>query len=373
MDSLIIAGICLGSVVLVLTVLALTMGTEWLKFTLLSSNKPAQTQAPASERPNQRDEHSALDHGATPPRGKPVTADPGWYPKTRSIETRVDKSHRSVGRSSGAPPSGSRLGLASRWASLSLIGKIAVVAAPVTALGMVLGLIGTLADSRDDEAYEAGATDAAFEARILWNAVLMDPTLWREKQSVADACRTVATTAQDGTHVLSGMDIDGIVEGCTDVLEAEQRQGRLGRLPNDAGVTSQPSTTWSPSQSRQRVPSAPTTPVTPPTGAVELPVNSYGYAAVKTQSGRMQCQIERSRVICDTGEGNWPARGVEITPDGSVRFADGNLGDIRPAAMQYRTYTVLGWTIVASSSGTRFTNERTGHGADVSVERVQSF
>lgn len=286
----------------------------------------------------------------------------------------MDESHRSMGRSSGAPPSGGGLGLAPRWAHLSTIGKVAVIAAPVTLLVVVLGLIGMLADSHDDEAYEAGATTAAFEARIVWNAVLMDPTLWPEKQSVADACRTVATTAQDGTHVLSGMDIDSVVEGCTDVLEAEQRQGRLGRLPNDAGATSQPSTAWPPSRSRQPVPVAPTTPpVTPPTGAVELPVNSYGHVTVETKSGRVRCMVEPERVICETAESNWPAHGVAIEANGFTQFASGNLGDIQPTTMDYRTYRVLGWTIEASSTGTRFSNDRTGHGALVSVESVESF
>lgn len=108
-------------------------------------------------------------------------------------------------------------------------------------------------------------------------------------------------------------------------------------------------------------------------GGIALPANAYGYVAVQTKSGRTRCQIERSRVICETGENNWPAHGVEITADGSIRFADGNLGDIRPVTMQYRSYQAMGWTIAASSSGTRFTNDRTGHGAFVSVERVQAF
>jgi hypothetical protein len=41
--------------------------------------------------------------------------------------------------------------------------------------------------------------------------------------------------------------------------------------------------------------------------------------------------------------------------------------------LEYETYRALGWTIVASPSSTRFTNDNTSHGADVSVEQVQSF
>lgn len=117
---------------------------------------------------------------------------------------------------------------------------------------------------------------------------------------------------------------------------------------------------------------APSAPSASP-GGVELPAGASGYVTVQTRSGRTRCQIESSRVICETAKGNWPAHGVEITADGSTRFADGNLGDIRPVTMQYQSYQAIGWTIVASSSGTRFTNDRTGHGAVVSVERVQAF
>jgi hypothetical protein len=34
---------------------------------------------------------------------------------------------------------------------------------------------------------------------------------------------------------------------------------------------------------------------------------------------------------------------------------------------------MLGWTILPSSDGTRFTNDGTGHGMFVSIENVYSF
>lgn len=106
---------------------------------------------------------------------------------------------------------------------------------------------------------------------------------------------------------------------------------------------------------------------------ISLAPNTYGHVTVVTKSGRTACMIESHRVICQTSGANWPAIGVEITADGSVRFENGELGDIRPVTLRYETYTAMGWTIVASRSGTRFTNDRTGRGAFVSVEAVRPF
>lgn len=107
-------------------------------------------------------------------------------------------------------------------------------------------------------------------------------------------------------------------------------------------------------------------------GATLLP-NNAGYVAIRTTSGRTTCMIERERVVCEASQTDWPAHGVEITADGSVRFADGNLGDMHPTHLKYQTYRAIGWTVVASTSGTQFTNDRTRHGAFVSVQTVQAF
>ena len=42
-------------------------------------------------------------------------------------------------------------------------------------------------------------------------------------------------------------------------------------------------------------------------------------------------------------------------------------------SLDYRTYTAQGWTIDAGESGTRFTNDATGHGMFVAVEKVDVF
>jgi hypothetical protein len=41
--------------------------------------------------------------------------------------------------------------------------------------------------------------------------------------------------------------------------------------------------------------------------------------------------------------------------------------------IDYRTYSAVGWTIDATSDGTRFTNQRTKRGMLVSIGKVESF
>jgi hypothetical protein len=59
---------------------------------------------------------------------------------------------------------------------------------------------------------------------------------------------------------------------------------------------------------------------------------------------------------------------------------DGNIGGVGPdwaqtdTTLSYgQTYHILGWTVLPSSDGTRFTNDNTGRGMFVSVENVYSF
>jgi hypothetical protein len=97
------------------------------------------------------------------------------------------------------------------------------------------------------------------------------------------------------------------------------------------------------------------------------------------RAGKTRCQISRTAVGCEAQFANppvkdgVPANGVNVTSDGKIRWLVGNLGDIPTVTLDYRTYEAVGWTIAAGESGTRFTNDRTGHGMFVSIERVQAF
>ena len=77
--------------------------------------------------------------------------------------------------------------------------------------------------------------------------------------------------------------------------------------------------------------------------------------------------IEEDKVGCERAATNWPVapdshpyHGVKVTADGHIEWVQGNLGDVSLTTIDYQTYHTMGWTIIASSSGTRFINDRTG-------------
>lgn len=124
---------------------------------------------------------------------------------------------------------------------------------------------------------------------------------------------------------------------------------------------------------------APTPTTAQPPGGEALAPNEQGYVYIETKSGKTRCQISQTSVGCEAQftnspeQGGIPANGVTVSADGRFRWLVGNLGDITPVTLDYRTYQAQGWTIAADESGTRFTNSRTRHGMFVSIERVDSF
>jgi hypothetical protein len=124
------------------------------------------------------------------------------------------------------------------------------------------------------------------------------------------------------------------------------------------------------------VPPAPVTPTRP--GAEELTPDN-GYVFIETKSGKTRCQLSTEEVGCEAQFTNSPevdgspANGVRLTAGGEVSWVLGNLGDIPAVTLDYRKYSAVGWTIDAGEDGTRFTNDRSGHGMIVAVEGVQSF
>jgi hypothetical protein len=120
-------------------------------------------------------------------------------------------------------------------------------------------------------------------------------------------------------------------------------------------------------------------PPAPPPPAAEALQPENGYVFIQTKSGQTRCQISALEVGCEapfTGSpvvDGAPANGVRATSDGQIRWVLGNLGDIPAVTIDYRTYSAVGWTIVATSDGTRFTNDGTGHGVFVAIEKVESF
>jgi hypothetical protein len=121
----------------------------------------------------------------------------------------------------------------------------------------------------------------------------------------------------------------------------------------------------------------PSAPVSPPAAQVLPPQN--GYVFIATKSGQTRCQLDEESVGCEAPFTNPPmqdgvrANGVNLTADGSLSWIVGNLGDIPVVTIDYRTYSAVGWTIDATSDGTRFTNQRTKRGMFVSIKKVESF
>ncbi len=125
-------------------------------------------------------------------------------------------------------------------------------------------------------------------------------------------------------------------------------------------------------------PPSPSTPAPPAPGA-EVLAPENGYVFIETKSGQTRCQLNEEEVGCEAQFTSSPMRdgvrtnGVRLTADGAVEWIVGNLGDIPVVTLDYRTYRAVGWTIVAAEDGTRFTNDRTGHGMFVSIEKVDAY
>ena len=123
----------------------------------------------------------------------------------------------------------------------------------------------------------------------------------------------------------------------------------------------------------------PTPPTTSTPSGPTLDPSESGYVYIQTKSGLTRCQLNTASVGCEAPFENppelngEPANGVEVTADGSVRWLVGNLGDIPATTLDYSTYHAVGWTIEATNDGTRFTNDGTGHGMFVSIEKVEIF
>ena len=117
----------------------------------------------------------------------------------------------------------------------------------------------------------------------------------------------------------------------------------------------------------------------PPAGSEALAPNEAGYVYIETKSGKTRCQISNDTVGCESDFTDAPtvdgeqATGVEVSASGSNRWVVGNLGAMPTTTIDYASYDAVGWTIDADSTGTRFTNDETGHGMFISTEAVEFF
>jgi hypothetical protein len=167
-----------------------------------------------------------------------------------------------------------------------------------------------------------------------------------------------------------GGTVDGVATcpGCGNDTEPDFPTPRP--IPSTPESSAPPTTT-----SSQPSPTA----TRPPAGGQVLPANEAGYVYIETKSGKTRCQISADNVGCESEFEDAPvldgqkATGVEVSASGSSRWVVGNLGAMPTTTIGYATYLAVGWSIVADSTGTTFTNDSTGHGMFVSTDRVDFF
>ena len=99
---------------------------------------------------------------------------------------------------------------------------------------------------------------------------------------------------------------------------------------------------------------------------------------IETKSGKTRCQLNEEEVGCEAQFTDSPSldgarQRRSVHRQRKVEWLVGNLGDIPVVTLDYRTYRAVGWTIEAAEDGTRFTNDRTGHGMFVSIEKVDTY
>jgi hypothetical protein len=174
-----------------------------------------------------------------------------------------------------------------------------------------------------------------------------------------------------------------LVSGCSSIIDgkpvATPGTGPTEpTFPTPRPSTTTPAPTTGPSPTPPHGPSGPATP-TAPAGAIPLPPDHNGYVFIETKSGLTRCQINQDTVGCEAPFTNSPlqdgehANGVSVTSGGSVQWVLGNLGAIPTVTIDYKTYAAQGWTITATTDGTRFTNDHTHHGMYVSIDKVNTF
>jgi hypothetical protein len=174
-----------------------------------------------------------------------------------------------------------------------------------------------------------------------------------------------------------------LVSGCSTLVDGKP-VATPGAGPTEPTFpTPRPTTTTPAPTSTSPAPppgtTGPVSPTIPPAGVIPLPPDHNGYVFIETKSGVTRCQINKETVGCEAPFTNSPlqdgehANGVSISAGGNVQWVLGNLGAIPTVTIDYKTYAAQGWTIVATEQGTRFTNDHTGHGMFVSLEKVNTF
>src|SRR6202044_3893675 len=181
-------------------------------------------------------------------------------------------------------------------------------------------------------------------------------------------------TTGTGGRLLAGLLLSAaLISGCSSLIHGKPVSSS-GAGPTEPTFPKAKPSIPSAAPSRPNPPSG-----NPPASAIPLPPDQSGHVFIETKSGQTRRQIDSASVGCEAQFTNSPmqdgerANAVNITASGEAQRGPGNLGDTPTGTIDYQTYDAAGWTIAASESGTRFTNEHTGHGMFVSIEKVDTF
>jgi hypothetical protein len=206
-----------------------------------------------------------------------------------------------------------------------------------------------------------------------------------------DGVYVVGVDIQPGTYVSSNPGycswyrLSGLSGDSRDIIASDNTAS--GKMyvtiaPTDAAFKTLSCSTWqlvSASTPSQAVPAPPPEP--PP----QLQESSVPGPNFLTQSHRVVCAVTPDSTLSGVGpdavvcQGHFTQPGAKFnavtTGTGSFYWEDANLAVDNPTTkMVYgQTYHRGNWTIYHDASGTRFTNDRTGHGMFVSIENVYAF
>lgn len=119
----------------------------------------------------------------------------------------------------------------------------------------------------------------------------------------------------------------------------------------------------------------------PPAPVTSLVPNDRGYVRVETKSESIGCSINTELVACQTAADNWPPgpsgrhfHTASVNANGDFNWVEADLGALEGRiVLDFQTYAAQGWTIVADSDATKFSNDRSGHGMSVSDQSVTPF
>lgn len=120
---------------------------------------------------------------------------------------------------------------------------------------------------------------------------------------------------------------------------------------------------------------------TPARPTLSLAPNDRGYVQIETTSGSTRCSLNAEIVVCQSDGDGWPLQSdglpyhcASVTALGDLHWFKADLGELKDRiTLEYGTYRAQGWTNAATTTGTTFTNDRSGHGMFVRAEELEAF